>query len=114
MPLAEELTQLEQLRDRGSLSADEFQRAKAKLLGTHPPTESALQAINGLRRCATDRWLGGVCGGLAVATGMSAWLWRMVFTLLLLAGGTGLIAYLILWFFVPLELLASEPVPRSS
>ena len=33
MSLADELTQLEQLRDRGSLSADEFQRAKTPKLG---------------------------------------------------------------------------------
>ncbi len=113
MSLADELTQLEQLRDRGSLSADEFQRAKTKLLAPPQPAESIVQAINGLRRSSTDRWMGGVCGGLAVTSGMGAWLWRMVFALFLLAGGTGLIAYLVLWFFVPMEpetsLLRSTP-----
>ncbi|MGI9133660.1 MAG: PspC domain-containing protein, partial [Rhodoferax sp.] len=43
----------------------------------------------------------GVCGGLALATGIGSWLWRMAFALLLLMGGSGLIAYLLLWFFVP-------------
>jgi phage shock protein PspC (stress-responsive transcriptional regulator) len=112
MSLADELIQLEQLRDRGSLSADEFQRAKSKLLTPPAPAESVFQAINGLRRSNSDRWMGGVCGGLAVATGMGAWLWRMIFVLLLLAGGSGLVAYLVLWFFVPLE--PGAPALRSS
>jgi phage shock protein PspC (stress-responsive transcriptional regulator) len=43
---------------------------------------------------------------------MGAWLWRMIFVLLLLAGGSGLVAYLVLWFFVPLE--PTTPVLRSS
>ncbi len=111
MSLADELTRLEQLRDRGSLSADEFQRAKNKLLSTPHLTEPALQAINGLRRSATDRWFGGVCGGLATATGMEAWLWRIVFALMLCTG-FGLLAYLVLWIFVPLE--RSMPMQQSS
>ncbi len=32
MSIADDLTRLEQLRDRGSLSNDEFQRAKNRLL----------------------------------------------------------------------------------
>lgn len=112
MSLADELVQLEQLRDRGSLSADEFQSAKRKLLTPPQPAESVFQAINHLRRSTTDRWLGGVCGGLATATGMGAWLWRMIFVLLLLAGGSGLVAYLVLWFFVPLE--PAAPMLRST
>lgn len=103
MSIADDLTRLEQLRDRGSLSPDEFMRAKAKLLTTNKPTEPIFQALNGFRRSTTDRWLGGVCGGLAVTTGMEAWLWRLVFALLMIAGGTGLVAYLIMWIFVPLE-----------
>ncbi len=102
MSIADDLTRLEQLRDRGSLSAEEFQRAKSKLLSSPQPTEPALQAINGFRRSATDRWFGGVCGGLAVSTGMEAWIWRIVFAFALCTG-FGLLAYLVLWFFVPLE-----------
>ena len=47
MSIADDLTRLEQLRDRASLSADEFQRAKNKLLNTPYPTEPVLQGING-------------------------------------------------------------------
>jgi phage shock protein PspC (stress-responsive transcriptional regulator) len=111
MSIADDLTRLEQLRDRGSLSADEFQRAKNKLLSGPHPTEPVLQSLNGLRRSATDRWLGGVCGGLASATGMEAWLWRLLFAVLLCTG-FGLLAYLALWIFVPLE--PSVPLVRAS
>ena len=102
MSIADDLTRLEQLRDRASLSADEFQRAKNKLLNAPYPTDPVLQGINGLRRSVTDRWLGGVCGGLANSTGMQAWVWRIVFALMMCMG-FGFIAYLVLWIFVPLE-----------
>jgi len=111
MSIADDLVRLEQLRDRGSLNADEFQRAKNRLLGDTRPTEPALQTINGLRRSSSDRWLGGVCGGLAVATGMESWLWRILFALLMCTG-FGLLAYLALWIFVPLE--HSMPLQHSS
>jgi phage shock protein PspC (stress-responsive transcriptional regulator) len=112
MSIADELTRLEQLRNRGSLSTDEFQQAKDRLLGHSPQPDSMFQAVDGLRRSSVDRWFGGVCGGLARATGTGSWLWRMVFALLLIAGGTGLVAYLVLWFFVPLE--PTTPLIRSS
>ncbi len=105
MSIADDLTQLEQLRDRGSLSPDEYQRAKNKLLaaGQPRPAEPLFQALNGLRRSATDRWLGGVCGGLAQATGVEAWLWRILFVACFAMGGVGLLVYVVLWVFVPLE-----------
>ena len=107
MGLAEELQHLDQLRARGVLTDDEFQRAKARVLqgegagsgGSLP----AFQAINRLRRSRSDRWVGGVCGGLAAATGLQAWAWRCMFALLLLIGGSGVLFYLLLWIFVPDE-----------
>ena len=104
MTLSEQLTQLEQMRARGSLSETEFAQAKAKLLLPGPVTPlSKISALNGLRRSRRDAWLGGVCGGLARFTGMDTWLWRLVFTLLLLLGGAGLIIYLLMWILVPRE-----------
>ena len=55
------------------------------------------------RRSRADRWLGGVCGGLAPATGLPAWLWRLTFLLLALCGGTGLVLYVLLWILLPKE-----------
>jgi phage shock protein C len=104
MSLAEELTQLEQMRQRGSLNETEFAQAKARLLQPVPQAPlSKMAALNGLRRSRGDAWLGGVCGGLATFTGMDAWLWRLAFTLLMLLGGTGLLVYVLMWILVPQE-----------
>ena len=104
MSLVEELARLEEMRARGTLSEEEFQRAKARLIDTGGAAPSpAAAAVNRLRRSRSDKWLGGVCAGIGQATGIDAWIWRLLFTLLFLFGGTGLLAYLLLWIFVPLE-----------
>ena len=104
MSLVEELARLEEMRARGTLSEDEFQRAKAKLIDAEaPPPSPAAAAINRLRRSRSDKWLGGVCAGIGQVSGVDAWIWRLMFVLLFMFGGTGLVAYLLLWIFVPLE-----------
>lgn len=104
MSLVEELARLEEMRARGTLSEDEFQRAKAKLIDAEAtPPSPAAAAINRLRRSRSDKWLGGVCAGIGQVSGVDAWIWRLMFVLLFMFGGTGLVAYLLLWIFVPLE-----------
>jgi phage shock protein PspC (stress-responsive transcriptional regulator) len=103
MSLADDLARLEELRAKGSLSEDEFQRAKARLLGSGGSPPPAVEAVNRFRRSETDKWIAGVCGGLARSTGLESWAWRLVFTLLLLFGGTGLLIYVLIWIFVPSE-----------
>jgi len=106
MSLADELLKLEQLRERGSLTAEEFERAKARLLGTgaDPMVSPKLaQSLNSLRRSSTDKWIAGVCGGIASATGVDAWIWRLLLAVLFIAGGMGLVLYVLLWIFVPAE-----------
>jgi phage shock protein PspC (stress-responsive transcriptional regulator) len=108
MGLPEELERLDELHRRGALTADEFARAKARVLddrGGSPPSAAPgpATALGQLRRSASDRWLGGVCGGIARATGTESWIWRLLFVLLLLCGGTGLVLYVLLWIFVPGE-----------
>lgn len=109
MSLAQELENLEQMRNRGSLTETEFQQAKARLLQADAPSTplAKASALNGLRRSATDQWLGGVCGGLATFSGLDAWLWRLLFALMVILGGTGLLLYVLLWILVP-----REPVVR--
>jgi phage shock protein C len=104
MPLPDEIEKLEQLRQRGALSEDEFVRAKARLIDgvAHAPGAAA-EAVNRLRRSRSDRWLGGVCGGLARITGVESWAWRLIVAVLALFGGTGLLLYILLWIFVPDE-----------
>jgi phage shock protein PspC (stress-responsive transcriptional regulator) len=54
-----------------------------------------------LRRSRTNKILGGVSGGLAEYSGIDALLWRVGFVALTLAGGTGVIVYLLLWVLMP-------------
>ena len=106
MSLVDELARLEEMRARGTLSEDEFQRAKARLIGDQagePATAASASAINRLRRSRSDKWLGGVCAGIGQVSGIEPWIWRLMFVLLFMFGGTGLVVYLLLWIFVPLE-----------
>lgn len=106
MALSDELNRLHELHQRGGLSDDEFARAKARLLGDGAPgldTSPTMAALNALRRSASDRWIAGVCGGVARATGVESWVWRLIFAALLLWGGVGLLVYVLLWVFVPQE-----------
>jgi phage shock protein PspC (stress-responsive transcriptional regulator) len=105
MSLADELSKLDELRSRGALSEEEFARAKARLLDS-PATHSdipAIDAVNKLRRSRSDRWIAGICGGVAASTGVESWIWRLVLVALAFFGGTGVLLYLLLWIFVPEE-----------
>ncbi len=53
-----------------------------------------------LRRSGRDKWLGGVCGGLAEHTGVDALIWRAAAVVLTLSG-PGLFVYLALWVLMP-------------
>ena len=103
---SDELGKLGDLHSRGVLSDDEFARAKARVLNGSAAAQGhapIVRAINGLRRSRDDRWLGGVCGGISQSTGIAAWLWRLAFSALVLCAGTGVVVYLLMWIFVPLE-----------
>jgi phage shock protein C len=105
MALADELSRLAELRANGGLTEEEFKRAKDRLLNTEQTrsSEPLASAVNSFRRSRGDRWIGGVCGGIARSTGMEAWVWRLLFTLLFICAGAGLLLYLLLWIFVPSE-----------
>jgi phage shock protein PspC (stress-responsive transcriptional regulator) len=103
MALADELGKLAELHANGGLTEEEFKRAKERLLSTEQsrPNDPVASAVNTFRRSRTDRWLGGVCGGIARSTGMEAWAWRLLFAVLFIFAGAGLLVYLLLWIFVP-------------
>lgn len=115
MSLSDDLARLAELHQRGALSDDEFARAKARVLAGQDAgvPNPAVQAVNGLRRSLADRWLGGVCGGLAQTTGVAAWAFRLMFVLLVLCAGTGVLAYGLMWLLVPAEAWPSQS-PRSA
>lgn len=105
MTLGDELSKLAELRATGRLTEEEFVRAKERLLNAqHPPTaDPAVSAVNAFRRSRSDRVFGGVCGGMGKATGVEAWVWRLLFAVLFIFAGAGLLVYLLLWMFVPSE-----------
>jgi phage shock protein C len=105
MTLGDDLSKLAELRSSGSLTEEEFVRAKERLLNSAQARSSdpVVSAVNSFRRSRTDRWFGGVCGGLGRSTGMEAWIWRLIFTALFVCAGAGLLLYVLLWLFVPSE-----------
>jgi phage shock protein C len=105
MVLADELGKLAELRANGGLTEEEFTRAKERLLNTGETraNDPVASAVNAFRRSRTNRWFGGVCGGIARSTGMEAWVWRLLFTVLFICAGAGLLLYILLWIFVPSE-----------
>jgi len=54
-----------------------------------------------LYRSTTDRMIGGVCGGLGSYLAIDPILIRLFFVLLTLAGGSGVLIYLLLWILIP-------------
>jgi phage shock protein C len=56
-----------------------------------------------LYRSKTNRKLAGVCGGLAQYLNVDATVIRVLFVLLAVLGGSGLVLYLAMWIIVPDE-----------
>ena len=105
MSVSDEIQKLAELRDTGTLTQAEFERAKAHILDSGPQPISPPPEVpeSGLRRSRDDRWIAGVCGGIGEFTGIEPWIWRLLFALAFLFAGFGILPYLLLWIFVPLE-----------
>jgi phage shock protein C len=113
MNLADELKKLDQLHLSGSLTDEEFARAKYNLLyaSTPMPPRTVLSndevphpqefSLKSLTRSRLDSWFGGVCGGLGQRGPLPVWAWRCLFAMAFMCYGIGLIPYIMLWVFVP-------------
>ena len=122
--ISDEIRRLHELHQAGALTSDEFERAKAKVLAGATPNERVnlnkdgsttdngfdarpvpgVSNFQSLRRSRGERWLGGVCGGLAGTFGLDTWVWRLLFTVFtILTSGFGALVYLLMWIFVPEE-----------
>jgi phage shock protein PspC (stress-responsive transcriptional regulator) len=99
MTVADELEKLHRLLLSGALTQAEYDSAKARLLAG-APTGGSLP-VNRLRLSNSDKWIAGVCGGIAAVTGVEAWIWRLIFVLGLMVGGFTIVLYIIFWIFVP-------------
>ena len=78
-----------------------------------PPPPPTPPARAQLRRSRTDKILGGVSGGLAEYSGVDALLWRVGFVALALAGGSGIVVYLLLWLLMPAGPAAYGPAAEK-
>ncbi|MBI2021547.1 PspC domain-containing protein [Candidatus Daviesbacteria bacterium] len=67
------------------------------------PKDSKIITFPRLYRSETDRILGGVCGGLGEYFNLDPTLLRIIFVLLALFGGSGILLYLVLWLIVPTQ-----------
>lgn len=56
-----------------------------------------------LYRSTKDKMLGGVCGGIAEYFDVDPALVRLLWVLLTLAGGAGVLLYIIAWLIVPVK-----------
>lgn len=56
-----------------------------------------------LYRSRSDSVIGGVCGGLGNYLNTDPVIFRVLFAVAFFAGGSGLLAYIVLWIVVPLE-----------
>jgi len=66
-----------------------------------PAQDGARREGSRLRLSATDRKIGGVCGGLGEFFDLDPLLFRVAFVVLAFAGGLGILLYLVLWLVVP-------------
>ncbi|WP_420631482.1 PspC domain-containing protein [Candidatus Leptofilum sp.] len=64
-----------------------------------------------LVRNSHDEMIGGVCSGIANYLNIDPVIVRLVFVLLALGGGHGVLAYLILWVLMPTD---GEPVAKAN
>ena len=65
-----------------------------------------------LVRSTNDRVIAGVCGGLAAYLNMDATLIRILWVLAVVAGGTGVLVYIVLWIVLP-EGTSVAPSPSA-
>jgi phage shock protein C len=60
-----------------------------------------MEAKKKLYLSATDRKIGGVCGGIAEYLEVDSTLIRVAWIIIALIGGSGILAYLIAWLLIP-------------
>lgn len=113
MSMSDEIEKLHRLHGQGALTDEEFTLAKKRLIDgiesraapaqpAKPQGESRRNgALNEFKLSNQDRWIAGVCGGLAELTQIPAWSWRILFVLTGLLHGLGVLMYILLWIFVP-------------
>jgi phage shock protein C len=79
-----------------------------------PATPGPALSSKRLMRSSRDKKIAGVCGGLAEYFEIDPTIIRVVWLLAIFLGGTGVLAYLILWIVLPVApLYSAGPVPGT-
>lgn len=87
----------------------------ARLSADAPPPAYSAAPAKRLMRSSRDKKLGGVCAGLADYFDLDPTIVRVVWLLAVFLGGTGVLAYLILWIVLPLApAVAPVTVPTTT
>ncbi len=78
-------------------------RAEYATIGTdtHQGRSPDMEEPRKLYRSRSQRMIAGVCGGLADYFNIDATFVRVLFLLLAVFGGTGLVIYIVMWVIVP-------------
>lgn len=69
--------------------------------GTSAREKFSSPGYHRMYRDADKRMLGGVCSGMGAYWDLDPWILRVIFFALTLAGGLGILTYLILWIVLP-------------
>ena len=64
-------------------------------------------------RSRSDAMVAGVCSGIARALSLERWVVRLIFLILVIGFGTGVLAYIVLWFIMPEERSGTGIVQRA-
>jgi phage shock protein PspC (stress-responsive transcriptional regulator) len=65
-----------------------------------------------LYRDGADKYVGGVCSGIASYLNIDPSIVRLLFVLFVFGGGTGFLVYIILWIVLPIKPLTLDEEPR--
>lgn len=65
-------------------------------------------------RTVDRAWIGGVCSGLSEHLGWSVLALRIMFVLLMLVSGSGIVIYAVLWLLLPVQVRAEAPGLESA
>lgn len=62
-----------------------------------------MEEFNGKRltRNPNDKKIAGICGGLGIYFNIDPIIFRIIFLILLLGAGSGLLIYLVMWLLMP-------------
>jgi phage shock protein C len=68
---------------------------------------------NKLYRSSSDKFLGGVCGGIGKYLGVDSSFVRIIFLLLMFGSGIGFLLYILLWVILPQEGATATGLPLT-